>query len=274
MIKDIPTKDANVCFVHVEKAGGTTLHDFFLQHLPRYWVMPPQQKGYGWRYSADYLRKLRRILLFSSIGGHQLSPFDNYATLFDNPLYVSFVRDPVDRYLSHVNWRSRGKVEDLDLFLSNDRTLNAQCMRICGQRKFQPAKQIIESSPYFIGVTESYDESLFILQRILGLRDVPYQASNVTKPQERRLASNELDGMTYNRIRDANSEDAMLYDWIVSEVFPRQKACFDWTDEEFEVFRSSTSGFRRGPGFRVAKTIRSVACRAAIRLAGSDSSAP
>ena len=47
MIKDIPAKDANVCFVHVEKAGGTTLHDFFLQHLPRYWVMPPQQKGYG-----------------------------------------------------------------------------------------------------------------------------------------------------------------------------------------------------------------------------------
>ncbi len=260
----------NVCFVHIEKAGGTTLHDFFLQNIPGYWVMPPQAIEYGWRYNAAYLGRLRRFLRFRSVGGHQLAAFEQYGTILENPLYVSFVRDPVDRFLSHVNWRSKGRETNLDQFLMNERTLNAQCMRICGQRQFEAAKAVVESHPYFIGTTEDYDESLFLLQKVLGIQHAPYQSSNVTRARDRKVKSANLDQAVYEKVRDANAEDVKLYKWVLEELFPQQKQQADWSDEEFSEFCAKTLSFRRGPGFSLSKKFKSAVCRFATRIVRPD----
>jgi hypothetical protein len=250
-------QNVNVVFIHIEKAGGTTLNDFFLENLAGYWVMPPKKMEYGWRYDSRYLRKLRKVLRFKHVGGHQIAAFKQYEDVFPNPFYVSFIREPVDRFLSHVNWRTKQEVAtDLERFVSNERTLNQQCFRICGERAFAPAKRLIETKPYFIGITEMYVESMFILQRMLGLHQAPFQNSNVTKSQHKKFSSSDLDPAQLERLRGANAEDVKLYDWIVSELFDKQKAQVDWSESHFEEFNRSVPAYHRPATFDFRKKLK------------------
>ena len=258
----------NVVFIHIEKAGGTTLNDFFLENLPGFWIMPPQQHEYGWRYGGQYLQRLRRILRFQSIGGHQLGPFCDYEEVLERPFYVTFVRDPVTRFLSHVNWRDDGRT-DLQAVLSNERTLNQQCFRLSGERDFEPAREIIESHPFFVGLTEKYAESLFVLQRVLGIRNAPFQSSNVTHASRKKFETRALSNDLLGEIRDRNSEDEKLYQWVVSEVFDRQKIEVGWDHDEFQRFQAEAGQFRRSQVFHVRKKLKAALCRLAIHVTHS-----
>lgn len=257
----------NVCFVHIEKAGGTTLNDFFLEALRGYWILPPQKRDYGWRYDGSYLRRLRKVVPFQHVGGHQLAAFADYEQVFPNPLYVTFVREPLARFLSHVNWRNKQAAKaDLDSILANSRHLNAQCFRIGGERTFAAARQVIESHPHFLGLTEHYAESVFILQKLLGLAPTPFENSNVTQARHRKLSEQGLTSGQWEQIREANAEDVRLYEWIVNDVFPRQQQQVHWSEAELQSYLQLAGAYRRGRLFDWTKRLKNGFSKLATRL--------
>ncbi|MEZ6035081.1 MAG: sulfotransferase family 2 domain-containing protein [Planctomycetaceae bacterium] len=256
----------NICFVHIEKAGGTTFNDFLLENLPGYWILPPQKNAYGWRYEADYLARLRKVIPFQHIGGHQLAAFDHYDNLFPNPLYVSFVREPVSRFLSHVNWKSKQHESTLSDFLQDPKTLNSQCFRISGQRKFEPTRGLIESRPYFIGLAEQFTLSLYMLQKLLGMHHRPFENSNVTSSQKKVYTASHLDSSQLDELRAANQEDVRLYEWIVNEFFPRQVEQLQPTESDLQQFLEESKKYRRQAWFAPRKKLRAAICRIATRL--------
>jgi hypothetical protein len=220
--------------------------------------MRPQPGKYGFRYDARSLRKLRSILRFEHLGGHALAAYENYESVLANPLYVSFLRDPIERYLSHANWiaGSGARTAQLSDFLSNPRMRNIQCHRICGKREFAPARNLIEEKNYFVGLSEQFDESVFMLQRILGLDLIRIERSNVTVDQNRRFALPELDPTAQQQIVAANREDLKLYDWVVGKWYPVQKQRMDFTDEDFQHYADATVVKRLDRPFLVKKKIK------------------
>jgi hypothetical protein len=248
----------NLCFIHVEKAAGTTFSDLMLRCLPRYWVMRPQPGKYGFRYDARSLRKLRSILRFEHLGGHALAAYENYESVLANPLYVSFLRDPIKRYLSHANWIAGSGTGSAKLsdFLSKPRMRNIQCFRICGKREFAPARELIEQKDYFLGISEHFDESVFMLQLLLGLDLIRIERSNVTIDENRRFALPQLDNSARQQLVAANREDLKLYDWVVGEWYPAQKQRIGYTDEDFQQYANATAIKKLDREFYVKKKIK------------------
>lgn len=248
----------NLCFIHVEKAAGTTFSDLMLRCLPRYWVMSPQPGNYGFRYDARSLGKLRTLLRFEHLGGHALAAYANYESVLANPRYVSFVRDPIDRFLSHANWLAGGGSAGRQLtdILSKPRMRNIQCLRVCGKREFAPARAIIEEKNFFLGISEKFDESVFILQRLLGLELSRIDRSNVTVDEKRRFDVSQLDAHTRQQIVSANREDMKLYEWVMSEWYPAQKRRTSYTDEDFQQYAKATAVKKLDGEFYVKKKIK------------------
>jgi hypothetical protein len=239
-----------------------------LRCLPNYWVLGPQPGKYGFRYDATLLGKLRRMLRFEHLGGHALAAYENYESVLANPLYVSFLRDPIERYLSHANWIAAGGAASTQLtdFLSNPRMRNIQCFRICGKREFAPARQLIEEKNYFVGSSECFDESVFVLQQLLGLQLARIERSNVTKDENRRFGLPQLDAKTRQQVVEANREDLKLYEWVSSEWYPAQMRRVGYTDHDFQRHAEAAAVKKLDRMFLIKKKTKNAISRWATTL--------
>ena len=100
-----------LCFIHIERAGGTTLHYVLRNNDPlRYLTLTPwfyEANEPGNWLTADELQWLRRLLPHTrGIGGHPPRSFLDYEAAVGEPLqYFTFLRDPVKRWTSHYNYQ-------------------------------------------------------------------------------------------------------------------------------------------------------------------------
>jgi hypothetical protein len=86
-----------VCFIHLEKTGGTTLHDVIARHYLETQVSSPH-------FSQLHLISMAEICRYKFISGH----FDYYTTLFIPRVRlkrVSIFRNPIDRLLSFYRFQ-------------------------------------------------------------------------------------------------------------------------------------------------------------------------
>ena len=152
-------------------------------------------------------------------------------------LYMTFLRDPVDRVLSHYHRHierqdpersgrrkerpgARVKADSLEQALVEMRMpqVNNLCTRfLCGHdplaelppSALEDAKRNLRTFG-FVGVRERFEESVVLLQRKLGLDVVPYVDRHVSV-QGRRPAVDEIPGDQRALITSCNSLDAELY---------------------------------------------------------------
>ena len=94
------------CFIHIEKAGGSTIHNWLKYYIPNYLSLSPVYVWTNEKESEFSKKELSILKLFhpflAGIGGHRLKSFLNYESLFGGDLvYFTFLRSPIPRYLSH-----------------------------------------------------------------------------------------------------------------------------------------------------------------------------
>lgn len=198
--------DPVLIFVHVPKAGGTTLHTILarqyapaatyrldIQHpgeLQRFLELPPEARA--------RIRCLR---------GHL--PFGLHTQLPRPPHYITLLRDPVERFLSQYRHclrapenaarlgfppeRSRSLEAYLDLEIER-RGLNFQTRFLCGafdrthpEAPYPPlpadalarACDHLDRHILLAGPVDRFDEFLVLAQRLLGWRRLAYLRRNV-----------------------------------------------------------------------------------------------
>jgi hypothetical protein len=225
-------------FVHIERCGGTTLNYSMLNNFPG--VLAPKanlqiSQKVTQTLSVDYepedLEELLDIYPWiSCIGGHHTRVYQPYHKVINKPVfYFTFLRDPVDRYLSHYNYQriAMGIDWTLDEFLDNPRFNNWQTFRIAGEYNLQKAKEYLTSEMNFTGITEKYNESLVILQQLIGIdkMDFNYAAQNTITGDKNpnklpAVKINDLNDELKDRIIKNNRQDLELYDYALNEIFP------------------------------------------------------
>ncbi|WP_235299292.1 sulfotransferase family 2 domain-containing protein [Portibacter marinus] len=205
-------------FIHVEKAGGITLHNMFHYHIDGYISPSPR---FGPYFTVDTFNSIKKYIFPrpSSIGGHRLHPEYNY---FPDQFLFSIVRNPIDRLISHYNWHiSKKKYQkSFDDFISEPYFKNFQSFRLTGSRDYHKAISIINDRYGFIGIFEDYDSSISILSNQI-FNDpsyLKYEKANVTPGREKAISRADLSEDYIQKITQYNATDMATYQYI-KEVF-------------------------------------------------------
>jgi hypothetical protein len=225
------TRTDLIANIHVMKTGGQTMCDILRQSFPgRHCDV--QVKGVA---TADDLRFARRLYpRLRSIAGHGIVPLSNLADACDSIRFFAFLRDPVERCVSHYQYRrNKDEVSDFEPWL--EKFANYQ-VRFLSRTHTQPdpwavppdadrAIEAIEGHVGFVGLQERFDESLVMLRRWVDDPefDVEYRARNVAAKStiRKQLLG---DPRIVDLIKSHHVEDEKLYRYVRETVYPRQLA--------------------------------------------------
>ncbi|MPY86457.1 MAG: hypothetical protein GEU99_00870 [Luteitalea sp.] len=131
-------------FLHIERSAGTAVHRFLAAHLSGYYVARPwvpifsnePEFGMGTR----EFRALLRTPGLHGLGGHTLRPW-LVASVPCYPSWMTILRFPLDRYLSHFQYQRESArcAWSLEDFARDRRTWDWQVVRLAGYRSTEEA---------------------------------------------------------------------------------------------------------------------------------------
>lgn len=249
-----------LCFIHIERAGGTTLHHIlrsnyisFLTLPPQLWTNDPQAV-----FTAAELQAMLRLLPFTrGFGGHTTRVYAGYETATAQPLhYFTFLREPVQRYISQFQYQVErmGVPWSFESFLAEPRFANFMTHRIAGGADVQRAKELLRERFAFVGLTERFDESLLLMRHALGLpaMDVRYERQNAGGDSPAVPARVPLGGGLLRQAHDRNRLDLELYEYARTVLYPEYIGRYGPAlSQDLDRFRTANAGFRFSPRRRL-----------------------
>ncbi|WP_444912185.1 sulfotransferase family 2 domain-containing protein [Microbulbifer sp. PAAF003] len=157
----------------------------------------------GWSFYQDFNRQGYQFLT-----GHFHA--SKYIDIFDAGQMITFLRDPVNRIVSEYNHKVRhqGYKDSFESFYRSRENINRQ-LRLVGQGNW--------SQLGFIGLVESFEDSLLLLNKKFGI-NIPILRQNIT--------SNEVvhsRGLTNEQLSELRTLNAKEY-----EFYNCARTQFDW----------------------------------------------
>lgn len=212
-----------IIFLHIPKTAGKTLNgiienqykDFSYIKSPFWWKMPFSNYLDG--FSTEEMRKIEVLRGHFHFGIHKLIPQKNYT-------YITILRDPIEQVISHFYYiRSRKTHRQYDIlnkitfneFITNDKfdfiTHNMQTRYIAGKNyedNLEEAKNNLKKFFSIVGITERFDETLFVMNKTLSWKIYKYKTKNVTP---NKPSIKEISDLTINILKKINRKDIELY---------------------------------------------------------------
>jgi hypothetical protein len=225
-----------IAYAHVMKTGGQTMCDILRQSFPgRHCDLQAD----GVVTPAD-LRFARRFYpRLRSIAGHGVVPLGDLASACDSIRYFLFLRDPIERCVSHYQYRrNKDETSDFEPWLEKHANYQSRFLLRTGRpggswpavADAAAAIDAIERHVGFVGLQERFDESLVMLTRWVGDPefDVAYRARNVAASSSIRKQILG-DPRTVDMIRAHHVEDEKLYRHVRDVLYARQVAQYGAT---------------------------------------------
>jgi hypothetical protein len=233
-------------FMHIEKTAGSTMttilrRSFGTRHCDIRLPMAKRLQRNGDQKpcvdAADLARARRLYPNLSGIAGHSVKPYEELGEMSPEIRFFTFLRDPAKRFMSHFLNRARVYTRDaFDAWVSSPWTQNWQTKVIAGAPDASKAIEIICQRIGFVGVTERFDESLVMLGQWLaepGFRGEYRRVNQLKEKRRPRDIERERTDTSYlkteyaqRRIADANAEDQKVYDFVMTNLYPRQIAAY------------------------------------------------
>lgn len=231
--------------VHIHKTAGTTLAGV-LKHInggTHCDVLAEDPEAPF--FSAEDLKRLRRWYpRLRSILGHDVRAYSDLETVVPGIDWVAFLREPLTRTASHYQYDvQRGGVDlPFEEWITHDAVRDRQTRILAGPGGTGEDAIDLLGRFAFVGLTERFDESLVMLGRKVGIRDLRY-ASKWVAPSDgikKRLLT---DPATREMLVAANREDLAVYEHLVREVYPKQQAEYGLgLDTDVAWFRRRNQG--------------------------------
>jgi hypothetical protein len=227
-------RKTKILFLHIPKTAGMSLNGLLVRNYrgrKQFNAEIVNTTSEAWQQCLDRLRKstpdeLEQVAVFKGhfiFGLHELIPGPS--------TYITFLRDPVKRLISHYNMIKRGEGIPADHQLDPSRADwnlgawpdflrtvdNYQTRAIsgrdfdvpfgaCNQEHLALAKEHLDRHFAFVGSTEQFDMSLIALRRTLGWKMRFYVPDNVAPDRSPTPAPEVIEAL-----RRLNSLDAELY---------------------------------------------------------------
>ncbi len=222
-------------FLHVPKVAGTTLMQILRRQFPANTEHNIYTRSIGHledlkNLSKEEISKLRLV--------HAHSPLVPHTFLVQGCDYITMLRNPVERVISQYYFILFSSESSVDGF-RKDMTLrdyvesgaaivnNMHVRLLCGiatpftfdvgeplpTNALEIAKENLKKHFKVVGITERFDESLLILQKSFGWKNVYYSRQYVSK---KRLSQDEISPDILSIIEENNKLDKKLYEFAQS----------------------------------------------------------
>jgi hypothetical protein len=223
-----------IVFFHIPKTGGTTFKEVLMKNNP----------NSTYHHLTGHKEKVPHQIVLDKLKSHDLvfGHFRFIPELANHPLYLlTFLRNPEDRVISNfLHYKRENRIAEepvmtqFERFLSNGEmerngSLNFQTQYMLGDVKnsefnanqnmyFNQALEHLKALN-FVGITEHFRDSTFLLCKIFGWNKWYYMPQNVSNNSQlvMKLKSN-----FKNRIAELNELDQELYNKGL-ELYESQK---------------------------------------------------
>lgn len=213
-------------FCHLRKTGGITFtqilrREFGLKHLDGITRYPDGKNIYR---GKDL--QLDRWIYPSirSLAGHGVRPFLDYGDFADQMRWLTILRSPSERYVSHFihHVEHFGYDESFRTWMQIEQHQNDQTKTIAGVANIELAKKLLNEF-YWVGFTEDYNESMLMLEGAPGCSfSTEYsKPSNVAK--NLKFDKKQLLREYTDEVAERNQLDQELYDFARDQIWTRQK---------------------------------------------------
>lgn len=209
------SKKQNIIFMHIPKTAGSTL----------ILILNEIYENIDQRSFVDERARIINLLKNEKpecISAHL--PFGLHKYSSNECVYITMLRNPVDRVLSYYYWiqehsiTSPAKNMTLEEYLNSNyyyRIVNQQTQFASGafdpnEADLEKAKENLQNHFAAVGITERFDESILLFKNVLHWKYVPaYTRINVTNKPE--FTPDHL----IKKIMVDNKLDVELYEWAL-----------------------------------------------------------
>ncbi|MEH7238302.1 sulfotransferase family 2 domain-containing protein [Bacillus sp. JJ1562] len=212
------SKEELLIFLHIQKTAGSSFKTFLKNQF---------NKDQIWFDRSSRVKEIKKTRDLQCIGGHfAYGVHENFNLPYT---YVTMLREPVDRVLSYyyfVKEKKEGvdrRISKMDIKEFMDeyqaKTCNYQTRRIAGDKvDLELAKKHLLEEFSFVGITERFKESIFLMQKEYNFPSLSYETRNITK---KRASTQELPEEIISYIKQQNQLDIELYKFA-KELFERK----------------------------------------------------
>jgi hypothetical protein len=222
-----------VIFLHIQKTAGTTIHRI----IERYYPLESIYFFDAFTYTYEHFLSIGEAgrAKIRMLRGHMV--FGPHEHLPQPSTYFTVLRDPIERVISHYYHVRRDSNHPYhDLLVSNDMDLKEYLesevhlgmtdfqTRVlaggkwhdseygkCPEEALEVAKENFREHFAVVGLMERFDETLLLLRRAFGWRDIFYVPQNVSARRPRR---DELPPNVLEAVVEANQVDVKLYQYV------------------------------------------------------------
>jgi len=222
-----------ICFCHMIKTAGLTLHNIFRNNYGFNYVRTEKEN-----FTSDDLNTLLRLNRnIMALSGESLRSLTKLESACPNLKYITFLRDPMERYISHYNYgrlrnfhklsfeervKIQGEMDYQTKFILGAQNRKEMDFK-AGLKEIEKAKRILLNDFSFVGLVERFDESLILMKKILNLRnfDLRYQRMNITP--KKIITKDNISNHLMKELKKANKVDYDLYQFVKEELFKKQE---------------------------------------------------
>ena len=242
---------STIIFLHIPKTGGTSLQNILLRKYSKDQTVTNAhtklEELSSWTESKK--NNIRYMQGHFSFGAHKLLP--------QKCEYLTMLRDPIDRVISHYYFLLRNESHPLHrVLLENKMSLedyvtsgvsaevkDDQVRLISGIPRdssmsvseiLNQAKTNIDESFLVTGIMEKFDEALILLKKRLGLHNIFYGIRNQTLD---RPSVEQTPAATLELINEHNQLDIALYEYAKRKFINEFEAEGDKLASEVRRFR-------------------------------------
>lgn len=229
-------------FMHIPKTGGTTLTPIISKQYPINIL-------YKWYDDLhDILYNNDKFKVTNTLCGH--FPFGVHAACLRPFTYITMLRDPVEHVISWFYFRYRSPKHDkyngsFDEYVNDDKfnkhTVNLQTRFVSGDGNadLERAKDNILKYFTVVGITELFDESVFLMKKELGWDDIHYKRENTNRNRPRK---SQIAKSTIDKIKEKNKLDLELYCFAKKILEAKIQNLNSNDRQELEAFKNSHNG--------------------------------
>ncbi|MGA5688521.1 sulfotransferase family 2 domain-containing protein [Cytobacillus pseudoceanisediminis] len=239
-----------IIHTHIPKTGGMTLRSIVNKNYEKEKMLKNVFPSSLPQFKKDIIEKDN----IEFVTGHH--PFGLHMYTNKPCAYITMFRDPIERVISMYFYNLRKenhplhkKVKELTFeeFINDKqlarRTVNRQIQKIVGnlnpkENDLKKAKKILSTHYKVVGITEMFDESIFLMKKELGWRDISYERKNYTtdRPTKAQFSDEIIE-----QIKKLNHLDIQLYNWARKKLQERLDALDSSTKQELEEFLNRNS---------------------------------